>query len=294
MFNFFNKSKGTSSGIFIPDGSKFKEVVGDNIDNESFNGVAKYLGLNPDILHGYFTEGDNGIYSVAFEIFTKNVKFIQTSKDVVEVSESLVKKHIKGYDLDYDMLLSTAHDVLQEAIENESFDINFLQRALNLNDNSPNGILYSDKLGLYLYFSEGILYDFQPADGLNQWAKDWKKLNPKMLENYQKEALHYWGKSQIQKVQYEINKQADAWASMKNPIGSPFIHLHKTPFGNINYFNLLIAHQGEKATLDEFVTVNHGRFISIDTGDKTIKLQVGNFVYHFDETGEILGVRGIG
>lgn len=278
--NTFKKS--TSSGVFIPSENGFKELT--TIDSgHSFNDIASHLGRHPDTLQGFFHEGP--IKCIAFEVFTKNVVFVMTDTKTTTLSKERIDKICKGYDPSIELDNFMAQELLKDAIENQSFSVEFLSRVLELNDNGSNSVLYSDKLGLYLYFSNGFLEDFQSADGLNASAKSLKDLNPKLFERYQKEAAFYWG-NDIKKVLKEVNMQIDALYDTSKTISTKYSDLHKTPQGNINYVNLLIAHTNKKVSLSDFLDINHGRYKEIKDSQEPKKFRVNNFMYQSD--GELI------
>lgn len=287
-------NKNLSSGVFIPHNSGFKELL-DSIPENSINAIAKHLGYSPEMFHTYFgeynTEAD--IQAVIFEIFTSNIIFVSTKNSVKSLSAKQVKDYLKKYNVNNEFDSVTSQGILEDGIENESLKINYLQRVLELNDNTPNGILFSNRLGLYLHFNNGILTDFQSADGLNQWAKHWNELNPKFIESYEKEAVKYWGASNFQKITNEINVQSNAFADTPSSLENPFCEFHKTSFGNINFFNLLIAHHDSKVNLSEFLEINHGRFEELKSQNDLKRYKVGGFIYEFSSDNQIINTYAI-
>ena len=200
MLDFFKKSPKTSSGLFVAKNSKLIEYT-EFIEKRSLNGVADHLGINKDTLHSFNISDNDCLYSVAFEIFTENIVFIQTTNNITEITKSVLNKILSGHRKESNLGIYDPQDYLTEGIENKSLTSEFLKRVLNLSDSPTYGYLHCDRLGLYLEFTNGILSDFQPSDGLNKWAKEIKKLNPQYLERYFTEAGKYWGNnhSKIQK-----------------------------------------------------------------------------------------------
>jgi len=283
MFSFFKKNKENrlSTGFFVPSESGF--VESSEFENLSINQMAEKMGYHPDMVHHFLVSYNqtDEIQSILLEVFTKNIILVITSKNVLSLSESKVNRliDVKGWNDLYDSF--TIKDILEEAINNESFTIDYLQRVLELPDKDVD--VFSKKLGYYLYFNEGILCDFQTADGLNEWAKDWKINNKKVFEGYEKEAKIYWGDDTL-KITQEINAQADAWANFPGrPSENPFVHLHKTDCGNINFVNLLVAHYGKEISLREFKALNHGRHQTTAVIGNEITLKVGRFLYEFND-----------
>lgn len=65
-----------------------------------------------------------------------------------------------------------------------------------------------------------------------------------------------------------------------------FVPLHTDLSGNVNFYNLIVAHYSERITIDEFRSVNKGRYIGLD--DRSLKC--GHFTYYFDNDGYISNV----
>ena len=84
--------------------------------------------------------------------------------------------HKKKFDqeIEYDHPAVTEH--LKEAVQNKSFTSQFVSRFLNvpIDDDS---IIDAPLIGMYLYFNNGVLTDFQSSDGFNEWAKHLRQLN---------------------------------------------------------------------------------------------------------------------
>lgn len=294
MFSFFKKKSESrqSTGVFIPDESGFIELT--DIQNLSINQMLEKQGYHPDTTHHHIVTNDvsDQIQSIIFEVFTKNVIMVITDKSVLSLDSVRIAKIANKLTFNDLYESFTVKGVLEDGINNESLTVEFLSKVLNLNDTSPNSVLYCEKLGYYLYFNEGFLTDFQSSDGLNEWAKDWKDIQPKILASYEYEAKQYWGESNTAQITKEINAQAEAWAN--TPEGSwqnPYTHLHKTEFGNINFVNLLLVHYGEEITLSDFKQINHGRYEVVSGFGENTTLKVGHFVYKFQD-GELVDFDG--
>lgn len=288
MWSLFKKSpeKTSSSGIFIPKGNEFIELEGDFSD-KSINQVSEHLGYNHEMFSTYFSTENEDIYSVVFEQFTTNIIYVSTKKTVTKLSKNTVNKYLKDFDFDFTYSAYSVNDTLNDGIENKSLSSEFLYRVLGLSEITNNGIANCEKFGLYLHFSDGLLVDFQSADGLNEWAKEWKNINPHFIEGYEKEAKRYWGNN-TQKIIAEINIQADAYSDVPSSLQNTYLSLHKNSFGNYNFFNLLVAHYDKQVSIDEFKIVNHGRFEELKSSNDIKRLKVGKFIYEFSEDGNIL------
>lgn len=285
IFSFSKKESKKSSGFFVPKGTGFEELK--TLQNVSLNDVSNQLGYNPDMVHTYINfdfGGPKVIHAVVFEIFTSKIIFVSTINEIDRLSRSDVDRYLKNFDVEEVFDPLTTEGIFEDGISNKSLSSEYLSRTLGLNDIVQNGVLSSDRLGLHLYFINGILTDIQTSDGLNQWAKDWKKLNPEFIEGYQKEAEHYWGKSQTREILREINAQAEAWADLPFPDKNPYCDLHKSIFGNVNYVNVLMAHYQKDISLSEFLNLNKGRYKEVSKK----QYNVGNFLFGFDENGMFL------
>ena len=288
MWSFFKKGpqKISSSGIFTPKGNEFIELEGDFLE-KSINQVSEHLGYNYEMFSTYFSTENEDIYSVVFEQFTTNIIYVRTKKTVTKLSKNTVNKYLKDFDFDFIYSAYNVNDILKDGIENRSLSSEFLCRVLGLPEITNNGIANCEKFGLYLHFIDGLLVDFQSADGLNEWAKEWKNINPHFIEEYEKEAKRYWGNN-TQKIIAEINIQADAYSDVPSALQNTYLSLHKNSFGNYNFFNLLIAHYDKQVSIDEFKSVNHGRFEVLKSSNDIKRLKVGKFIYEFSEDGNIL------
>lgn len=286
LFSFFKSNK-KSSGIFVPDNSGFKELT-DSITTKSINDISMHLGYHPDQVHSYFGnyKPENKIQCVVMEIFTKNIVYVSTLDSVLSLSKNTVNHFLRDFNLREEFKSYVTHDTLKTGIENKSLSIEFLSRILDIKNPEPNGIFNIPSLSLNLFFTNGYLSDFSSADGLNEWAKSWKEINPRFIESYQREAEHYW-KSNISNVFKEINTQADAYANTPEALNNKFVDLHTSKFGNVNFVMLLVCHYERQISLPEFMEINHGRYKELPSiGNK--KYQLGKFSYEFSTDGFLM------
>jgi hypothetical protein len=281
-------SKKESSGIFVPAENGFRELT-DGPAAPSVNEMAKYFGYEPDQVHFYLGRAwtpESTIQAVIFEIFTDKVVYVATHKSVTHLTPSMLNTFLRGFNALEEFDDVTANEILATGIENKSLTVKFLSRVLGLTDTEPNGIFYSSRLGLYLFFNAGLLTDFQPADGLTYWAKHWKQLNPGMVSDYEQVARKYWG-GNFSKVINEINIQSDALFDTPNCVKNAFVPLHRGEQGTVNYKMLLVYHYDHPLTLEEFMEVNHGRYKLLPAGGPRW-FQLGRFSYKFSEQGELI------
>lgn len=140
--------------------------------------------------------------------------------------------------------------------------VDYLSKVLNIKDPQPDGILYVERLGLNFFFIDGLLVDFQSSDGLNEWAKHFKQLNPRYFEHYVKHARMYWGNS-LNKIINEVNKQFQAFSYIPGGANNQHIELHKNSNGTINFYMLMVCHYGTPITAGQLEDLNYGRYTKI-------------------------------
>jgi len=290
-FNFFKKHK--SSGLFIPSGDDYKEVT-DKIENASLNGISEHLGYHSDQLHFHFGKNDinNDIQQVAFEIFTDKIVFILTKDTVNRVDKKKLKDFSSNYNKNEEFDSIRVRDILKDGIENKSLTIAFLSKVLGLNSNDDGGgILFSEKLGLYLYFADNYLVDFQSADGLNEWAKFLRDLNQNLFDSYVKVARKYWGDN-LKMIENEVNIQGESLSSAPDALKNKFVQKHNAELGTVNFFMLLVCHYGQQINEDTFKTINHGRYTYLeDRADVVKKYKYNSFILHFSGSGELIEIE---
>jgi len=291
--NFFNKK--TSSGYFGPYNNGFIEL--NPPVNASLNEVTIHCGYNPDQAYTYFGESlslENDIHAVVFEIFTENIIYIATKTSVLSLPFSKVSKFLSHFRFNSEYNDYTIQDLLKTGIANKTLTSEFLAKVLETPDIEANGIFHVGCLGLYLYFNDGYLTDFQPSDGLNSWAKEFKKLNPSLINAYETVARKYWG-NDIPKIVNEINVQCEALASTPEFVKNQYVSLHKGEQNTINYKMLMVCHYNEQLSLDEFIDINHGRAKKlesrIETG--TVKYVLGQYLYEFSCEGVLLNINSL-
>lgn len=273
-----------SSGLFIPDNSGFKELT-DEIPIKSINAISEHLGYHPDQVYSYYEgqESKSDISNVIVEVFSRNIVFVLTKDTVTKLDKKRVDNYLRNFTVKNVFNSYTSESILEDGIENKSLKIGFLARVLNIEDPEQNGMIFVESLGLYLFFIDGYLVNFQSSDGLNEWAKFWKDRNTNLFSSYEKTAKLYWG-NDINKVIEEINIQADSWAKIPQAMDNEYITLHKTKFGTVNFTMLLVCHYNHGLSFYDFTTINHGRYKEIGVG----KYKVDKFAYEFSEDGVLL------
>lgn len=252
--------------------------------NPSINDIAIHLGYHPDQVKfvGSLTK-DHDILGVMFEIFTTNIVCVLPGKSIKRLSKRKVNRYCKDYKVEEEFPSYVANNILESGIKNQSLNIDFLARILNIENSGDNGIYSVQQIGMNLYFNDGLLTDFQPLDGLNEWARSWKKYQKKLISDFEAEANLYW-KEINRKIIQEINTQATAYANVAGTMKNPYVELHETAFGTINFVMLLVCHDNHPISLPQFVEINHGRYkkLSEKSADGLSLYQLGKFTYEFE------------
>ena len=276
--------KKQSSGVFVQDGDGYSEMM-ELPGNGSINDINLHLGYRPSQVFGYFDtkRKDTGIILVSVEIFTKNIVFVLTEKSVVTLGAADMADYFTSFTFETVFPSYVAEPILKQGIEDKSLTFEYLSRVLMIKDGDPDGLVYVERLELYLYFIDGILVDFQASDGLNEWAKLWKQKNRQFLLDYYRVAQLHWP-GRTDQILAEINAQADAWAGIPNAIDNEYIPLHTTSHGTVNFVMLRVCHYTHTMSFDEFATINHGRFVPVGHDI----YQVGRFAYTFDREGDLV------
>ena len=269
----------------------YKQLPDDEVGGLSLNAVAEYLGYNTDqvtTILGDF-ESNFQVKNVCVEIFTHNVVYVMADSTQGPLKKMKVDFFLSRHPIKDVFTSYEVNDILENGIKNETLTASYLAKVLNNKDIADNGIFYISSLGLYLIFSNGLLDDFQSADGLGIWAKNWKRINPQMLTDYEEDAKLYWGNN-AKKILNEVNAQATGWASIPDANRNEFVPLHTSFKGLINYVMIQVCHYDKSMTFDEFDDINHGRYQEvveeIDLGTKTYTLNL--FTYVFDKEGTLL------
>lgn len=286
--SYFNKRK--SSGVFIPAGNGFVEYQGD-IGNGSVNEFSNILGYHKDQLYSIFPSEylKPKIWAIEIEVFTRNIAFVMTDINVTYLTRKDINKYLKGFSVAKEFNTLQIHDILTTAVENNSFTIEFLSKVLNLTGLTRNGMFYSEKIGTYLYFTNGILSDFQVDDGLMPYSRHLKEVNKTVYTWISEMAYKYWPDDDF-KAKREINIQCEAWSRIPDALGNQFVYLHRTENGGVNLRMILVCHYDYQINYPQFQEINNGRFVR-ELDDPELDLMIirmGKFRYYFDKKSEHL------
>jgi hypothetical protein len=286
--SYFNRR--TSSGIFTWNGRGYSEYK-DEILDRSINGISIALGYHPDQTYSPVSrfEKNPTIFAVVYEIFTRNVIFVLTTPQTTFLTEKDVKKYLGDFSVTKEFNSLKIGDVLETGIENCTLSIEFLARVLKLKNISRNGMFYSDRIKAYLYFTNGILTNFQYDDGFFPWAKHVKEVNSTIYNWLSTLAYKYWPNDEFQ-AKKEINIQCEAWSAIPEAFGNEFIPLHRTENGGANLHMIRVCHYNYPITLSQFKEINHGRFEQQmeDSASGYTILKCGLFLYLFEISSELL------
>lgn len=277
--------------VFIKEGNSFIKPP-PKLSSKSINEIACFLVGDPIRSHSYWgiEKKNNPISSVLLEIFTDNVIAVFTHSDMDNIDSKDIQEYIADFDYNFEYSSYNIQDILLEAIEYKSFDLEFLSRVLNFDASDKNGEYHAPKIEARLFFVNGYLVSFKFQDELNQWARNLKSLNPDIIKGYAEEAKHYWGDN-YDKIYAEINLQAAAYASTSKAFTNKYIKKHKTSFGNIDFIMLLVCHYNKKITLSEFKVINHGRYKQLTSNNGNEVYLKGKFKYHFSSEGILIKAK---
>lgn len=285
MSYFFNKRE--SSGVFKPSNGGFVEYKGD-IGNGSINDIRTVLGYHADQVYDpVFGNDKDKISYVCFEIFTRNVVFVLTSKKVTFITQRDIDKSLGKFSVNKYFDRKETSDRLSQGIDNRSMSIEFMAKVLSLKDVSRNGMFYSEKIKTYLYFTEGFLTDFHFDDGLFPYAQHLKAVNPKVYNWIADLAYKYWPNNDFQAIK-EINIQCEAWANIPEAFGNEFIPLHRTENGGANLHMIRVCHYNYPININQFIEINHGRYKQLPDDNGNKRFTCGKFNYIFDEDSKML------
>jgi len=290
MFN-----KRTSTGIFIPAKNGFVQYNGESGDG-SINGVTSAFGYQYEQVYGpIFGDPSDKIRYICFELFTRNIVYVLTSKDTFHITEKDIKKVLGDFTVTKYFDPRTIAESLTSGIDNRNLSAEFLAKVLRINDVSNNGMFYSQKIDTYLYFTDGLLTDFHFDDGLFAGAKSLRQFNRTVFNWIADEAYKYWPSDPFQ-AKKEINIQSEAWANIPGGFGNEYISLHKTGNGGANLHMIRICHYGYPIILDEFKEINYGRYAQVESGIVNHQEVVcGMFSFIFNEVdGELVRIVLLG
>jgi len=282
--NIFGSNESTSkTGFFRVDNGK---LIGIDVlpGNGSINSCIESLGFPTNHLRTVITFNSDKIDTLGFKIFSKELVFVLAKSPAIKLSYSDVQKEIKQIDWKHEYSSLNIEDILQDGIDMENLELNFLKSVVDLSEDSEN-IYKSDQLGLYLQFENNILTAFTSTSWDNSAAKWLADLNPIMIRKMTEEAKQYH-QNDMDSME-EVNKQAQSLLGIPNAVKNEFIPLHTKSNGNVSFYNLLVTHyKNNDCNIDEFLFMNKGRYRMINDN----KIEVANFIYSFNNLGQLESV----
>lgn len=270
-----------STGFFVPNGDDFIELPDLIGVQTSYDEVAHHLGYTAEQLdiHVANPSKSGGIKGVLLELFTERIILVHTDDQLKGVTPKQVASFLQTF-----RAPSSTHQVeyqFREGIAKRSLPAAFFERVFSLPTIEPGAIVSVPEIGYILFFNEGYLDHFQPSDGLNAESKQVSQLASDLVARREKEAHLFWG-NQPGKIAWEVNRQMEAYMQVPMQRNNPFIPLHRTPYGTVNYAMLLVCHYEQPITLAEFQQINHGRYKTVANANGELRIfTVGQFRYEF-------------
>lgn len=282
--NIFGSNESTSkTGFFKVENDKLigiNEIPG----NGSINSCIESLGFPRNHIRTVNTFSSKKTDCLGFKALSKELVFVLAKTPEAKLSYSDVQKEVKQIDWSYEYSSLNIEDILQDGIDMENFDLNFLKSVVALRKDSEN-IYKSEQLGLYLQFENDILTAFTSTSWDNSATKWLADLNPIMIRKMTEEAKQYH-QNDMDSME-EVNKQAKSLLGIPHAANNDFIPLHTKTNGNVSFYNLLVTHYTNKeCNIDEFLFMNKGRFRKINNNT----IEVANFIYSFNTLGQLESV----
>jgi hypothetical protein len=280
----FKKNKGSrKTGIYVLESEGLSEIE-IRPGNGSVNSIIHYLGYDLTQVYTVFTFDSNKVDIIGVKIFSKQVVFVITKPEVVNFTIQELNEELRLVDWGFEYNSSTVEEILDEGIEEGNLRLDYLNQVMTLKQDS-NGVFLAEDIGPYLQFKDEVLTNYSSSDLANAAAKWLKGLNLQMFNQYFNEARKHHP-TDFEAME-EVNFQCNAMQSTPNLMGNENIEEHTKNNGNINFYNLIVAHHGHKVKKEDFEIVNKGRIEYVSNSE----LLVGNYVYTFDDLGDVNSCR---
>lgn len=288
MKNIFNFSKANknqeSTGIYVFKG-EFKELS-EMPGNGSINSIIDSLGYDRNLVHVVHVFNSKKISCIGVKLFSDdktNQIIFALAKDKCRLNLSDVYSVMKMIDWEFEYSALNIEEMMEEGIENENLSKDFLLEAadiVKINEDTYE----SNRFGLYLRFKNNVLVAFSSATWENAASKWLKDLNQTIFNSMLMEAMAYhkddWD------AMREVNIQCDCILDTPSGLENEFLENHRKDSGNINFYNLLVVHHNHECLLDDFLFVNKGRCIEVDSNI----YKVGSYLFSFDNNGILINV----
>lgn len=279
---FSRKTDKNKTGFYKIDEGKLIEIE-ETPGNGSINSIIEYLGYPKNYIYIVHTFNSTKINCLGFKTLCKELIFVLAKSPETKLLFSDVSKEVGTVDWSFEYSSLNIEDILNEGIELENFDFDFLKSVIDLTPDGEN-LFKSKKLGLYFQFDDGILKAFTSSGMDNSSTKWLKDLNSIMVRKMTEEASLYHD-NEIDTMD-EVNKQAQSLLGIPHAVNNEYIPLHRNHNGNVNFYNLLMTHYTQTCNLNEFLFINKGRYSQLDR----MTYGVGNFIYEFDYSNELKNV----
>lgn len=265
-----------------------------NIEHKSISNICQFLGYNSEQFYTYsnYNKKDSKIVTVVLKSFSNKIICIITDESVDSLQKNEVDDYMISFDLKKEQRPYTIENTLKKAVEKKSLSFDFLRDVFEIKDIEKNQSFTVPSIGYEFTFQDGYLVEYNTADGLNKWSREWKNSLKSTYDAYYYESKHY-NKENENDIINEINIQADAFSRIPQGNYNEYLEFHRTRFNNVNYKMLLVAHYNEKIDIDEFKKINNGRyelltdFIS-ENGYKNTTYKVNKTLFSFDESGKFV------
>lgn len=278
--NLFDNNKRSSKTGFFKVANETLIEINEIPGNGSINSCIESLGFPINHVRIVHTFNSDKIGCLGFKTLSKTLVLVSTKNSDTKISYSDVQKELNGIDWGFEYSSLNVTDILEEGIDLENFNLDFLKSVIDLKEDGEN-IYKSNQLGLYLQFENDILKAFTSTGWDNSETKWLNDLNPAMVRRMTEEAKQYH-QSDIDTME-EVNKQAKSLLGIPHAVNNEFISLHSKNNGNVNFYNLLITHYSKNCNINDFLFMNKGRFRKINN----TTIEVGNFIYSFNTHGEL-------
>lgn len=279
---FSKKNEKGKTGIYVFNESNSLIELEKTPGNGSINSIIESIGLSTNQVHIVYTFDSKKIEALGFKIFSKEVLFaLSKNKRKITINDILKEKRLIDWQFEYSSL--NVEEILNEGIDANNLTFDFLSTVLELTKEGLN-LFRSDEYDLYLQFEDNLLQAITSSEWENSSSKWIKEINESMYLEMVKEAKKYHD-NDIDAME-EVNNQSNSLLDIPEALNNEFINLHKKPNGNINFYNLLITHYTQDCVLSDFIFMNKGRYKKINE----LKYEVGNFIYEFNESNELINV----
>lgn len=279
---FSKKEFNSTTGFFKVDNNNLIEIEKLK-GNGSINDCVETIGFPKNHIYTIHTFDSKKISCLGFTTLTKKLQYVLAESPETKISFSDVLDAKKSIDWDFEYSNLNVEDILQEGIELENFSLEFLKSIMDLSQIEEN-LYKSAKLGLYFQFENDILKAFASSGWENSSTKWLKDINPGMVKKMVQEAKRFH-RNEIEAME-EVNGQTKALMNIPEVLKNAHIPLHTKNNGNINFYNLVIAHYTRDCKQDEFLFMNKGRFKKINEQN----FEIGNFNYEFDYNKELVTI----